>query len=168
MSGSETPTDMPGLSRLATGFAMLAIAILLCNVALVCYDVLIRWLANRPQSWVSDVAELTYPLAIVCCFPPAVETGSMIVIRAFSILPFKRLTWLLDCIGQLALAAILAFFAWKVFWRALADLNAGFATSLMRIPTGPTWLAVAAILALACLLQLRRSWELALGQLDHA
>lgn len=163
-----TPAEeqMP-LSRLAIAFAFLATAILFANVVLVAIDVLMRWLLNDPQSWVSDLAEVTYPIAIVSCFPVALEGGSMISIRVFGSVGHPRLGWFLDCLGQGALTALLGLFAWKVFWRAISDWHTGFATLTLKIPTAPTWVLVSLLLAMAALIQLRRTWLIITGRIAN-
>lgn len=155
------------LSRLAVAFALVAVGILFANVVLVSIDVLMRWLLNDPQSWVSDIAELTYPVAIVCCFPVALEGGSMISIRVFGAVRSARLGWFLDCLGQSALTALLGLFAWKVFWRALSDWHTGFATLTLKIPTGPTWVLVSILLVVSMLFQLRRTWLIIIGRVTN-
>lgn len=168
MENSESEYGEAPFSRVAVGIAGLAVAILLFNVALTCYDVLMRWLLNQPQSWVSDFSELTYPLAIVCCFPVAVESGSMIVIRIMASLRNPIIAKAADAFGQVALAAMLCLFTWKVFWRAVSDWITGYATTLIKLPIGPTWFAVAAILAIATVMQIKRSWLVITGRIDNA
>lgn len=150
--------EQPPLSRLGTYLALIAIVVLAGNVGLVSLDVFMRWLFNQPQSWVSDIAELTYPIAIVCCFPVALESGSMISVRFMGAIAGKSVGWFLDCFGQLLLTLLLGLFAFKLFQRASSDWVAGYETVTLRWPIAPTWFLVAALLVLAALIQAHRTW----------
>lgn len=163
----ENLSEQPPISRLSAFLALFAVAIFACNVALVAMDVTMRWLLRDPQSWVSDIQELTYPVALAACFPPALEGGAMIVIRLFDALPDKRLARLFDSVGQLAMAALLFVLAWKVFERAMSDWKAGFATVLLHVPVAPTWFAVAAILAVAAIIQTHRALLITAGRIQN-
>ena len=54
----EAPVPPAG-SRLACAMAMAGMSLLLLNVLLVAFDVLLRWVARSPQSWVADIGSLT-------------------------------------------------------------------------------------------------------------
>lgn len=142
--------------------ALIGIAILLGNVGLTIIDVLMRWLLAQPQSWVSDVAELSYPVAIACCFPVALETGSMIVVRFLANVIGPRAAHVLDVIGQVLLAALLILFAWKVGLRAQTDWMAGYATLTLKWPVAPSWAAVSALMVFSAFIQIARTSRLAL------
>lgn len=135
------------------------LAILLANVLLIFYDVLLRWLFNAPQSWVADIAQVSYPIAIACCFPAALEGGHMIAIRAVGVTLGPRAARALDLLGQASLVPLLALFAWKMTARAASDWTAGFKTSTVALPLAPSWFVVAALLILCTLLQVRLLWR---------
>ena len=144
--------------------AGVALAILLANVLLIAFDVLMRWVFRSPQSWVSDLAQLSYPVAIACCIPAALESGHMIAIRFLGEALGPRIARVLDLIGQTALVAVLGLFAWKMVGRAASDWSTGFKTSTIDLPVAPTWMVVAALLILCTLIQLRLTWR----NLTHA
>jgi C4-dicarboxylate transporter DctQ subunit len=155
------PTAAPPASAPGVGGALagVALAILLANVALIAFDVLMRWLFRSPQSWVSDLAQLSYPVAIACCMPAALESGHMIAIRFLGEALGPRAARGLDLFGQSALIAVLALFAWKMVGRAASDWRAGFKTSTIDLPVAPTWMLVAGLLILCTLIQLRLTWR---------
>lgn len=142
-------------SRPGATLAGVALAILLGNVVLILVDVLARWLLRSPQSWVADIGQISYPVAIACCFPAALESGHMIAIRFLGeALGPRRARWL-DLLGQLALLALLALFTWKMYSRAHSEWTGGFRTANIALRVGPTWFAVATLLALCVLIQAR-------------
>jgi TRAP-type C4-dicarboxylate transport system permease small subunit len=145
--------------RLGQGLAALAVLILLANVALIAFDVVMRWLLRMPQSWVADLAQVSYPVAIACCFPAALESGHMFAIRFLGERLGARATRVLDLFGQAALTAVTALLAWKMVERAAADWGAGYRTSTIDLPLAPTWATVAALLVLCALIQLRLTWR---------
>jgi TRAP-type C4-dicarboxylate transport system permease small subunit len=153
----------PRLSRFATAFALVALAILLANAALIGMDVVARWLLRAPQSWVSDVGQVSYPVAIACCFPAALESGHMIAIRFLGEALGTRRAHVLDIIGQAALAALLALLAWKIFGRAAGGWAGGFRTSNIGLRVAPTWFAGAAVMLVSTLVQLGVPWRVCAG-----
>ena len=80
---SEASSTQGAVARGTIGQALAAAAvlILLANVGLIAFDVVMRWILRTPQSWVADLAQVSYPVAIACCFPAALESGHMIAIR---------------------------------------------------------------------------------------
>lgn len=159
MSEASQQHPAAGATRLGTALAALGIAILLGNVALVVFDVVMRSLLRLPQSWVADVGQLSYPIAMACCFPVALETGYMITVRGLGERIGPRAARVLDVAGQLSMALLLSLFAWQMFLRAYADWSNGFSTSVINAPVAPTWLIVALVLALCALIQFRQTWR---------
>lgn len=159
-SNTHTPAP-PAASWLARATAIAAMAILVMNVLLVAYDVLLRWLFGAPQSWVADIASMTYPVALAFCLPPALESGHMIAIRFLGQAIGPRTTGALDFIGNLLLSGMLALMAWKVSERAIHDWDAGYRTANIALPLAPTWGVVAALVVLAALFQFRLTWRAA-------
>lgn len=149
----------PGRTSTGSALALAALAILLANVGLVFVDVLMRWVLRAPQSWVSDIGQVSYPVAIACCFPAALESGHMIAIRFLGDWLGPRRARGLDILGQLALAALLVGFTWKMVQRAQSEWSGGFTTANIALPVGPTWSVVAALLAVSALVQLRLLWR---------
>ncbi len=149
----------PSWQRPGAALALVALVILLGNVGLIFVDVLARWLLRAPQSWVSDIGQVTYPVAIACCFPAALESGHMIAIRFLGEWLGPRRARPLDLIGQVALALLLVVFAWKMFQRAQSDWSGGFRTANIALRTAPTWFVVACLLGLCVLVQARVVWR---------
>ena len=158
---STSGTTVPRWSRTGATLAGVALLILLANVALIFVDVLARWLLRSPQSWVADIGQISYPVAIACCFPAALESGHMISIRFLGEAVGPRRARWLDLLGQLALLALLVLFSWKLFARAQSEWSGGFRTANIALPVGPTWFIVAALLALCVLVQARAVLRLA-------
>jgi len=145
--------------RPGAALALVAVAILLGNVGLIFVDVIARWLLRSPQSWVSDIGQITYPVAIACCFPAALESGHMIAIRFLGEWLGPRRARPLDIVGQIALAALLVVFTWKMFQRAQSDWAGGFRTANIALRVAPTWFVVASLLLLSTLVQARVAWR---------
>lgn len=161
---NETSPQPTTVGTLSSTLALLGFLILLGNVALVAFDVVVRWLVHAPQSWVSDVAELTYPIAFAAFFPAALEGGYMIVITFLGAVLGQRWAWLLDSLGQITMTLLLALFTWKVFERVLSEWTTGFATVNLAVPIAPSWLIVSALLLVATLVQAHRSLRICLGR----
>jgi TRAP-type C4-dicarboxylate transport system permease small subunit len=153
----------PSWSRLGAALALAAMAILLANVVLIFVDVLARWLLRSPQSWVADIGQVTYPVAIACCFPAALESGHMIAIRFLGEWLGPRRARPLDAIGQVALAALLVVFTWKMFERAATDWAGGFKTANIALAVAPTWGVVALLLLVSSAVQARVAWRSIVG-----
>lgn len=162
MSENSEPFAPSASSRIGSGLAMTALAILLADVLLVAFDVVLRWGFRMPQSWVSDIASLTYPVALACCIPAALESGHMIAIRFLGEAIGPRTTRALDIVGSVLLTLMLALLSWKVGERAAADFNAGYKTANIALPLGPTWVIVAALLCVSTLVQARLTLRAAL------
>lgn len=148
-------TAIPAWLRPGAALALVALFILLGNVGLIFVDVIARWLLRAPQSWVSDIGQITYPVAIACCFPAALESGHMIAIRFLGEWLGPRRARTLDLIGQVALAALLAVFTFKMFQRAQSDWSGHFTTANISLRVAPTWYVVATLLLLSSLVQVR-------------
>lgn len=159
MSLTTNNTGASVVSGVGRALAMLAMALLLVNVLLVGYDVLLRWLLGRPQSWVADIAAMTYPIALACCIPAALESGHMIAIRFLGQALGPHATRWLDSLGSVLLLVLMALMAWKVSERTLDDWNAGYTTANVGLPMSPTWLAVSGLLVIATLVQCRVVWR---------
>lgn len=168
MNDSPPPAMAPVLSRLSIGLALAGTLLLLLNVVLVGFDVLLRWVFNSPQSWVSDIGAVTYPVALACCFPAALEGGHMIAMRFLGERLGPRAARALDILGQASLAAVLGVFTWKMVERAAADWQAGYTTADIALPLAPSWLVVAVLLGISTALQLRVTWQLTRGNTSHA
>lgn len=156
-SHNETEAAAPS-SWVARTLAMAAMFILMVNVLLVGWDVILRY-SGKPQSWVSDIGSMTYPVALACCIPAALESGHMIAIRFLGQAMGPRLTAVLDFIGSVLLSALMALFAWKTSERAMDDWNAGYATANVSLPLAPTWGVVSVLLVVAALVQFRMTWR---------
>lgn len=158
---SEPPRAPAPAARAGLGatLALVAMAILLGNVVLVFVDVLARWLLRAPQSWVSDIGQITYPVAIACCFPAALESGHMIAIRFLGEWLGPRRARPLDAVGQVALAALLVVFTWKMFQRSHTDWVDGYRTANIALRVAPTWGVVALLLLVSSAVQVRVAWH---------
>ena len=126
MSESPDQHSIATVIRFSSALATLALAIFLGNVVLVAFDVVMRGVFRVPQSWVADIGQLSYPVALACCFPVALETGHMITVRALAGRIGPRATLALDLGGQLCMALLLSLFAWQMFARAFTDWTTGF------------------------------------------
>ena len=159
MAAEQESVPAPRLSRLATGLAIFAIGLLVAGAILVGWDVMMRWLLRKPQSWVSDIASLTYPIALACCIPAALESGHMIAIKFLGEALGPRTTQVLDTLGSLLMSVLMVLIAWKVSERAISDWSAGYKTVNIGLPLAPTWIVVSLMLAVSALVQLGLSWR---------
>lgn len=154
------------LSRITIYLSLASLVIFIFNVLLTGFDVLLRWLLNSPQSWVSDVASISFPIALACCFPAALEGGHMIAMRFLGERLPLSFAKILDVLGQIGLAIIMSIFSWKMFGRAVSDWSAGYTTANIALPLAPTWVIVSVLLGVSAVLQILVTWRLIWAPLE--
>lgn len=120
-------------------------------VGLTVTDVFRRYVLNDPIPGAFEATEVMLALAIFAGLPLVTARGSHVQVRlVLDVLP-RRVRFVLDRIGDLAVAALLSGSAWLLFDRAQSLARFGDSTVLLRIPLAPVAYALAALAAIAAL-----------------
>lgn len=135
----------------ARGAAAAGVAALLLLSLAVVADVLMRWLFRAPILAVADLAPLVTAIAVAACFPAAVAHRQHVAVTALGERLGGRARRMLDLGGALAVLAFFGLAAWQLGLHA-AQISAVKETTLvLRLPTGPAWWLVAALVGFAAL-----------------
>ena len=126
------------------------VVLLLLSLAVVA-DVLMRWLFRAPILAVADLAPLVTAAAVAACFPAAVARRQHIAVTALGERLGGRTQRLLDLGAALCVLAFFGLAAWQLALHA-GQLSAAKETTLvLRLPSGPAWWLVAALVGFAAL-----------------
>jgi TRAP-type C4-dicarboxylate transport system permease small subunit len=139
------------LSAAAGGVAAAGVLALLALSLAVVADVLMRWLFRMPILAVADLAPLVTAAAVAACFPAAVARRQHIAVTSLGERLGGRAQRLLELGGALAVLAFFGLAAWQLALHARGIAAANETTLVLRIPTGPAWWLVAALVGFAAL-----------------
>lgn len=139
---------------LAQVIGAVGIGLLLLNSSLQVIDVLCRWLFSAPQIWVTEIYELTLPIAIAACFSLTVATRGMISIEAVGKLFGKRGNRAFTIWGAFFLLGLLIVMSWQVFGYSAGMVTSQRTSFYFGIPLAPSWFIVTLCFAFAALVQL--------------
>jgi TRAP-type transport system small permease protein len=128
------------------------------------FDVLMRWLFDRPIDGVSDIAPLIIAIVVASFFPFAIAGRHHITIGFLgTALGPRARVWLEAFAGCVTLAFFVAL-AWQFIIYTI-DLRAvGQTTWAVQIPVAPFWTVVCLFLVVSAAVQ----FSLVLCQLEHA
>ena len=116
-------------------------------------DVLLRWLANSPIKGLPDVISLAVVIVIATSFPVVIAQRQNITIRFLGDVIGPRVALWFDAFGSVVLLVFIALVGWQVSVYAGELIASGRTTWQLRIPSGPYWLAAAAIVLLCVPIQ---------------
>jgi hypothetical protein len=140
--------------RLARGLAAVGLGTLLVFAATTIADGVMRFFLASPIDAVRDLGGLVAAFAVACCIPLAIIDRSSITIRFITGFIGRRAGHVADAAAALLVEIVLVLMAWRFFLFARQSALDGNSTWMLRIPTAPVWGAVAAMIAVAALLQL--------------
>lgn len=135
----------------AASFVLTAVAgiLLLAMMGLTVADVFRRYVLNDPIPGAFEATEVMLALAIFVGLPLVTARGEHVQVRLFlEVLP-RWPRFVLDRIGDLTVALLLAGSAWLLYERAESLGRYGDTTVLLRIPLAPVAYALAALAAIA-------------------
>jgi TRAP-type C4-dicarboxylate transport system permease small subunit len=151
------------LDRLLRALALGAGAVLLALMALVLFDVLMRYVLRLPFLGAYELTELAMVLIVFLGLAHCGATGGHVAVDVFAgLLERPGLRWIAGAV-HLAGAALLAVIAWRTVLHALESGARGEATNMMRIPHQPFELVAAACTALFAAVLVAQAWR-ALGR----
>jgi TRAP-type C4-dicarboxylate transport system permease small subunit len=139
---------------LAQALAVVGLGALLCFAAMTMADGLLRFFFAHPIDAVRDVGGLVAAFAVACCIPIAIVERSNITIRFLSSVIGPRAGQIADAAAAVLVEVVLILMTWQFVVFAQQAYATGAATWMLRVPAGPVWAAVAAILGVSALLQI--------------
>jgi len=144
-----------GLRALAFGGG----AVLLGLMALIAFDVVMRYVLRLPFLGAYEMTELAMALIVFLGLPYCAATGGHVAVDVLApVLDRPGLRWLGVAV-HLAGAALCALMAWQAVLYALSSRSRGEATNMLKIDLWPFELLSAASLALFCAVLLLQAWK---------
>lgn len=145
--------------RLLRALAYGAGAVLLAVMAMILFDVVMRYGLRLPFLGGFELTELGMVLIVCLGLPYCAATGGHVAVDVLApLLDRPRLRWLLVPI-HLAGAALMAVIAWEAVHYALGAADRGEASQMLRVPLWPFQLATAASAAIFGLVLVRQAWS---------
>jgi TRAP-type C4-dicarboxylate transport system permease small subunit len=149
------------LDRILRALAIAAGAVLLAMLALVLFDVVMRYALRLPFLGAYEFTELAMVLIVFLALPYCAATGGHVAVDVLApVLDRPRLRWLGVAI-HLAGAALLLVVAWRTVLHAIGSAERGEATNMMKVPHAPFELVAAASVVLFALVLIAQAWRAA-------
>ena len=132
---------------------------LLGMLALVLFDVVMRYALRLPFLGAYEFTELAMVLIVFLALPYCAATGGHVAIDVLApVLDRPALRWVSVAV-HLAGAALLLVIAWRTVLHAIESAERGEATNMMKIPHFPFELAAAAGTALFAAVLVFQAWR---------
>jgi TRAP-type C4-dicarboxylate transport system permease small subunit len=146
------------LHRASNALALLGGLVLLAAAALTLVSILGRWLLDAPILGDIELMQIACVAAIALFLPWCQWRAEHVRVDFFTEGAGPRLRGLLDRIGHLLLAVVMALLAWRAA-DGLVDLRAsGESTMLLAIPAWLAYLPLLPGLALSALIAMYAAW----------
>lgn len=134
-------------------------AVLLGLMALIAFDVVMRYVLRLPFLGAYEMTELAMALIVFLGLPYCAATGGHVAVDVLSpVLDRPALRWVAVAI-HLAGAALTAIMAWQSALYAFTSRSRGEATNMLKIELWPFELLTAASLALFSAVLLVQAWK---------
>jgi TRAP-type C4-dicarboxylate transport system permease small subunit len=134
-------------------------AVLLALMALIAFDVVMRYALRLPFLGAYEMTELAMALIVFLGLPYCGATGGHVAVDVLSpVLDRPALRWVAVAI-HLAGAALTAIMAWQSALYAFTSRSRGEATNMLKIELWPFELLTAASLALFSAVLLIQAWK---------
>lgn len=134
-------------------------AVLLGLMALIAFDVVMRYVLRIPFLGAYELTELTMALVVFLSLPYCAATGGHVAVDVLSpVLDRPAWRWT-EVLVHLAGAVLTAVMAWQSALYAFASHGRGEATNMLRIPLWPFELFTAFSMGLFSLVLLAMTWK---------
>ncbi len=145
--------------RFLRALALAGGVVLLGLMALVAFDVVMRYVLRIPFLGAYELTELAMVLIVFLGLPYCAITGGHVAVDAFDAwLNRPAFRWLHGVVALVG-AALLAVMSWETVRYALRGKERGEATNMLKIDLFPFELLAAASLALFCAALLYQVWQ---------
>jgi TRAP-type C4-dicarboxylate transport system permease small subunit len=149
------------LDRFLRLLALGAGVVLLALLALVLFDVLMRYALRLPFLGAYEMTELAMVLIVFLALAYCGATGGHVAVDVFaSVLDRPRLRFV-PVVVDLAGAALMAVMAWQTARYAMGSIARGEATNMLKIAKYPFELVAAAGMAAFAVVLLAQAWRAA-------
>jgi TRAP-type C4-dicarboxylate transport system permease small subunit len=149
------------LDRTLRALALGAGAVLLALLALVLFDVVMRYALRLPFLGAYEFTELAMVLIVFLALPYCAATGGHVAVDLLApVLDRPGLRWIAVLV-HLAGAALLVVIAWRTVLHALGSAARGEATNMMKVPHAPFELVAAASVAIFAAVLIAQAWRAA-------
>ena len=145
------------LRRLATAFALAGAAAALVAAVLTMSSVSLRALTGRPIQGDVELTQFAIALSISLCVPWCQLQGANIIVDFFTQRMRAARLRMLDGIGALLMAVMLALLAWRTGVGAVAVYDAGETSMIRSLPMWWVYASLAPGLGLAALIALMQA-----------
>jgi TRAP-type transport system small permease protein len=128
-------------------------------LALVLFDVVMRYALRLPFLGAYEISELLMVLIVFLALPYCAATGGHVAVDVLSpILDRPGLRWL-NALIHLAGAALMAVIAWQAVVYAMGSMARGEATNMLRIAKYPFELVTAVSAVIFAIVLLAQAWK---------
>jgi len=147
------------LERVLRALALAGGAVLLGLMALIAFDVVMRYVLRLPFLGAYEMTELAMALIVFLGLPYCAATGGHVAVDLFApVLDRPALRWLTAGI-HLAGAVLTALMGWQAALYALTSRSRGEATNMLKIDLWPFEMLTAASMGLFCAVLLIGTWK---------
>lgn len=133
--------------------------VLLGLMALIAFDVVMRYVLRLPFLGAYEMTELAMALIVFLGLPYCAATGGHVAVDLLAPLLDRRGMRWVNAALQLAGAAVTAVMSWQAVLYALESSSRGEATNMLKISLFPFQLLTAASMLLFALVLLRQAWR---------
>jgi TRAP-type C4-dicarboxylate transport system permease small subunit len=134
-------------------------AVLLGLLALVIFDVVMRYALRLPFLGAYEMSELAMVLIVFLALPYCAATGGHVAVDVLSpVLDRPGFRWL-NALIHFSGAVLMAVIAWQATLYAFVSAARGEATNMLKIPQQPFQLTAAACAALFAVVLLVQAWR---------
>jgi TRAP-type C4-dicarboxylate transport system permease small subunit len=145
--------------RVLRALAYCAGAVLLGLMALILFDVLMRYVLRLPFLGGFELTELLMVLVVFLALPYCAATNGHVSVDVFARqLDRPRLRWILVPI-HLAGAALMILIAWQATVYAAGSAGRGEASQMLKVPGWPFEVVTAASAAVFAVVLLNQAWR---------
>jgi TRAP-type C4-dicarboxylate transport system permease small subunit len=145
--------------RFLRALALFGGAVLLGLMALIAFDVVMRYVLRLPFLGAYEMTELAMALIVFLGLPYCAATGGHVAVDVLGpVLDRPALRWV-NVALPLAGAALTGVIAWQSALYAFVSKSRGEATNMLRIDLFPFQLLTAASMALFCAVLLVQAWK---------
>lgn len=134
-------------------------AVLLGLMALIAFDVVMRYVLRLPFLGAYEMTELAMALIVFLGLPYCAATGGHVAVDVLAPLLDRRGFRWVSVLVHLAGAALTAVMAWQAVIYALDSSSRGEATNMLRIDLFPFQLLTAVSMALFSVVLLVQAWK---------
>ena len=145
--------------RILRALALCGGAVLMGLMALVVFDVVMRYVLRIPFLGAYEMTELALALVVFLGLPYCAITDGHVAVDAFDALLDRPAFRWLNIVVALVGAALCAVVAWQAVLYGIAGKARGEASNMMRIDLFPFQLVAAASFALFCVVLLYQAWR---------